>query len=77
MAGVLQKVAGWTSSPAGKLRRAKKLIEIGDRAAAFPLLAAAARSEIAEAEFLVARAYMEAGGVPPSGAEAADRKSVV
>ena len=70
MAGLLHKVAGWALSPAAKLRHAKRLIEAGDRPAAFPLLAAAARAGIAEAEFLVARAYMEAGGVPPSGAEA-------
>ena len=70
MAGLLRKVVGWTSSPAGKLRRAKRLVEGGDRAGAFPLLAAAARSGVAEAEYLVARAYMEGGGVPPSGTEA-------
>jgi TPR repeat protein len=70
MAGLLQKLSGWTSSPAGKLRRAKRLIEAGDRAGAFPLLASAASRGVAEAEFLVARAYMEGGGVPPSGPEA-------
>lgn len=70
MAGLFARLTGWVSPPPAKLRRAKRLIEGGERAAAFPLLAAAARAGIAEAEFLVARAYLEAGGVPPSGAEA-------
>ena len=69
MAGLFAKVAGWMS-PASGLRRAQKLIEDGNRAEAFPLLAKAANAGSAEAEYLVGRAYLEAGGVPPSPVEA-------
>jgi TPR repeat protein len=43
-----------------------RLTDKGDRRAAFPLLARAARAGIAEAEFRVGRCYLEGGGVPPS-----------
>ena len=72
MAGLLDTMTGWASSPATKLRRARRLIDAGERhAEAFPLLAKAANAGIAEAEYLVGRAYLEGAGVPPSGAEAA------
>ena len=71
MASLLGRVAGNLASPAGALKRAQKLIEEGNRAEAFPLLARAANAGIAEAEFLVARCYLDAAGVPPSAAEAA------
>ena len=70
MAGLLRKVTGWVS-PASALRRAQQLIEEGNRAEAFPLLAKAANAGNAEAEYLVGRAYLEAGGVPRSPTEAA------
>src|ERR1700742_845632 len=71
MAGVLDKVTGWVSSSQGKLRRARRMLDEGRRAEAFPLLAAVARTGNPEGEFLVARAYLEGAGVPPNAAEAA------
>ena len=50
------------------LRRAVRLTDKGDRRAAFPLLARAARAGIAEAEFRVGRCYLEGAGVPPGRA---------
>src|SRR5664279_6426768 len=47
-------------------RRAVRLTDKGDRRAAFPLLARAARSGIAESEFRIGRCYLEGAGVPPS-----------
>ena len=70
MTGVLGKVTGWMSSPSAKLRRAQRLLDEGHRAEAFPLLARVAQTGNAEAEFLVARAYLEGSGVPPNATEA-------
>src|ERR1700677_1408800 len=50
------------------LRRGVRLTDKGDRRAAFPLLARAARAGIAEAEFRVGRCYLEGAGVPPGRA---------
>ena len=50
-------------------RRARALIDRGDRRAAFPYLARAARAGNADAEFLIGRAYLEGAGVPPSRPE--------
>ena len=58
------------ASPAASLRRAIRLSERGRRADAFPLLAQAAKAGIADAEYRVARCYLEGSGVPPSRAEA-------
>src|SRR5580693_3662584 len=55
-------------SAAAALRRAVRLTDKGDRRAAFPLLARAARAGIAEAEFRVGRCYLEGAGVPPGRA---------
>ena len=70
MAGLIGRLAG-LGSAGGAFKRARRLIEAGKRAEAFPLLAKAAQSGIAEAEYLVGRAYLEAAGVPPSAQEAA------
>jgi len=53
------------------LKRALVLIDAGKRAEAFPLLARAAKSGLAEAEYQIARSYLEGAGVPPSAAEGA------
>ena len=71
MPGLIKRVSGWVTSPAGKLRAARKLIAANKRAEAFPLLAQAARTGLADAEFEVARAYLEGAGVPPSAGEGA------
>ena len=71
MAGLIRKVKGWVGSPAMKLREAHKLIAKGKLAEAFPLLGQAAKAGLAEAEYLVARCYLEGAGVPPSPAEGA------
>ena len=59
------------ASPAAALRRGVRLSEQGKVAEAFPLFARAARAGIAEAEYRVARGYLEGSGVPPSRAEGA------
>jgi len=56
-------------SPAAGLRRAVLLAESGKSNEAFPLMAAAARAGVVEAEYLVGRCYMEGTGVPPSRVE--------
>src|ERR1700727_507551 len=56
-------------SAAAALRRAVRLTDKGDRRAAFPLLARAARAGNAEAEFRIGRCYLEGSGVPPSRGE--------
>ena len=71
MAGLMNRVSGWVTSPAGKLRAARKLIAANQRAEAFPLLAQAAKAGVVDAEFEVARAYLEGAGVPPSAGEGA------
>src|SRR5438445_4411199 len=57
--------------PALALRRAIQLADSGKPAEAFPLLAIAARAGIPEAEYRVARCYLEGLGVPPSELEGA------
>ena len=57
------------ASPAAALRRAIQLIEQQQFAAAFPLLSRAAKAGIPDAEFHLARAYLEGAGVPPSQTE--------
>ena len=56
-------------SPAAALRRAQDLTDAGRFAEAFPLLAAAARGNLPEAELRIAMAYLEGAGVPASRAE--------
>ena len=56
-------------SPSGALRRAIELSEQGKALEAFPLLARAAKAGLPEAEYRVARCYLEGVGVPPSRAE--------
>ena len=55
--------------PALALRRAIQLAEKGKLSEAFPLMATAARAGIPEAEYRVARCYLEGLGVPPSRLE--------
>ncbi|UCI09547.1 SEL1-like repeat protein [Mesorhizobium sp. B1-1-8] len=57
--------------PALALRRAVQLAEAGKAAQAFHLMATAARADIPEAEYRVARCYLEGSGVPPSLSEGA------
>src|SRR5437867_4149464 len=59
------------ASPVAALRRAIRLIEEEQFAAAFPLLTRAAKAGIPEAEYHVARSYLEGAGVPRSQAEGA------
>jgi TPR repeat protein len=66
--GVIDRILGF-ASPAASLRRAIRLSERGRGADAFPLLAHAAKAGIPEAEYRVARCYLEGSGVPPSRAE--------
>ncbi len=62
---------GWMESASGALKRARRLVEEGKRAEAFPLFAKAAGGKNPEAEFQVARCYLEGAGVPPSAVEGA------
>src|SRR6266566_3498133 len=57
------------ASPAAALARAVRLIEQKRFAAAFPLLTRAAMAGMPEAEYRVARCYLEGAGVPPSRTE--------
>ncbi|MDG4879741.1 SEL1-like repeat protein [Mesorhizobium sp. WSM4884] len=57
--------------PALALRRAMRLAETGKPAEAFPLMATAARAGIPEAEYQIARCYLEGLGVPASQSEGA------
>ncbi|TGQ69341.1 hypothetical protein EN829_029485 [Mesorhizobium sp. M00.F.Ca.ET.186.01.1.1] len=57
--------------PTLALRRAVQLAESGKAAEAFALMAIAARAGIPEAEYRVARCYLEGSGVPPSRSEGA------
>ena len=59
------------ASPAAALRRAIQLADSGKPAEAFPLMASAARAGIVDAEYRVARCYLEGSGVPPSRVEGA------
>ncbi len=62
------RLVGLASAQAS-LRRAKGLADRGRAARAFPLFARAARAGIAEAEFRLARCYLESAGVPVSRVE--------
>ncbi|MEJ1978404.1 MAG: hypothetical protein WDN49_22040 [Acetobacteraceae bacterium] len=53
------------------MKRAEQLVEKGNAAAAFTLLAREAKNGHVEAQYRVGRAYLEAAGVPPSATEAA------
>ena len=66
---ILDRLTGF--HPASALRRAIQLAEAGKAAEAFPLMAIAARAGIPEAEYRVARHYLEGSGVPPSQSEGA------
>jgi hypothetical protein len=57
-------------SPAAALSRAMRLFTEENFAAAFPLLSRAAKAGIPEAEYRIARCYLEGAGVPASRAEA-------
>src|SRR5690242_5710782 len=67
---ILDRLAG-LASPAVAFRRAVQLADRGRPADAFPLMAVAARAGIPDAEYRVARAYLEGAGVPPSRSEGA------
>src|SRR6516164_10909051 len=58
-------------SPETALRRAIQLTEQEKHAAAFPLLTRAAKAGIPDAEYRVARSYLEGAGVPASQTEGA------
>ncbi|HEY2111409.1 MAG TPA: tetratricopeptide repeat protein, partial [Dongiaceae bacterium] len=65
-------MASWLigfGSPAATLRRAVRLSEEGKAVEAFPLLARAAKAGNAEAEYRVARCYLEGSGMPASRTE--------
>src|ERR1700719_3961005 len=57
------------ASPATALRRGIRLGELGRSTEAFPLLTLAAKAGIPDAEFRVARSYLEGSGVPLSRVE--------
>ena len=57
------------ASPVAALRRAIRLSEQGRHTDAFPLLTRAAKARIPDAEFRVARSYLEGSGVPLSRVE--------
>ncbi|TIO54271.1 MAG: sel1 repeat family protein, partial [Mesorhizobium sp.] len=65
---ILDRLTG-LASPSVALRRAIQLAENGKPTEAFPLFATAARAGIGQAEYRVARCYLEGSGVPPSRAE--------
>src|SRR6266404_4111184 len=67
---VIDRLIG-LASPEAALRRAVRLSERGKAADAFPLLTRSAKAGIAEAEYRVARSYLEGGGVPASRVEGA------
>jgi hypothetical protein len=67
---ILDRLTGF-ASPAAALRRATQLSDSGKPAEAFPLMAVAARAGIVDAEYRVARCYLEGSGVPPSRMEGA------
>ena len=66
--GMLDRLTGRVH-PALALRRATQLAESGRLAEAFPFMATAARAGMPEAEYQVARCYLEGAGVPSSGVE--------
>ena len=57
------------SSPTAALRRAIWLIDQNKQTDAMPLLARAAKAGLPEAEFRIAKAYLEGAGVPASQIE--------
>src|SRR5258705_1944267 len=59
------------ASPAAALRQAIRLIEQERGTEAFPLLTRAAKAGMPEAEYRIARAYIEGAGVPRSQTEGA------
>ncbi|WP_136620625.1 MULTISPECIES: tetratricopeptide repeat protein [Mesorhizobium] len=65
---ILNRLTGF-ANPAAALRRAIEFSDSGKPAEAFPLMAIAARAGIADAEYRVARCYLEGSGVPPSRVE--------
>src|SRR5436190_14856689 len=67
---ILDRLTG-RANPAAALRRAIQLSDSGKPAEAFPLMAVAARAGITDAEYRVARCYLEGAGVPPSRSEGA------
>ena len=67
----VDRLIGRLASPDAALRRAIRLSEQGKAAEAFPLLTLAARAGIPDAEYRVARCYLEGSGVPRSQAEGA------
>ncbi|MEA2780218.1 MAG: uncharacterized protein QOK29_1762, partial [Rhodospirillaceae bacterium] len=67
---IVDRLRGF-ASPAAALRRAITLSGEGKAKQALPLLTRAAKAGIAEAEYRVARCYLEGTGVPPSRGEAA------
>jgi uncharacterized protein len=67
---VVDRLIGLASAPAA-LRRGVRLGERGKTSEAFPLLTRAARAGIAEAEYRVARSYLQGSGVPASRVEGA------
>jgi len=66
---VLEGLGRLISSPQADLRRALALIEAGKRPAAFKQLARAAKKGLPEAQYQIARSYLEGAGVPPSAIE--------
>lgn len=58
-------------SPEAAFRRASELGERGEIVKAFPLFVRAAKAGITEAEYRVARCYLQGTGVPPSRMEGA------
>ncbi|MBZ9993114.1 tetratricopeptide repeat protein [Mesorhizobium sp. BH1-1-4] len=67
---MMDRLAGRIHPPLA-LRRAIRLAEAGKPAEAFRLMATAARAGIPEAQYRVARCYLEGSGVPPSRLEGA------
>jgi TPR repeat protein len=67
---VVDHLIGLTS-PTAALRRAIRLNERGRVAESFRLLTHAAKAGIVDAEYRVAKSYLEGTGVPPSRAEGA------
>ena len=66
---IVDRIIG-LASPTASFRRAIRLIERGREFEAFPLLTRAAKAGIADAEYRIARCYLQGSSVPPSRAEA-------
>ncbi len=67
--GLFSSLIGLFGSARGELRRALALVEADKRPQAFKKLSRAARAGLAEAEYHIARSYLEGSGVPPSQME--------